>query len=177
MAKTISGHLAITNLMAPVYLRSAKVPGRGVSLRTRKAYLPLFLRLAVYLDQIHQLSTNDTWSYAYRAPRMGSGISDHAGYAIDCWSSTIGANTWPSKMPGLDAAKISEVLKKFRTKDGKYVFGWGISANNPGVNYPITYHGTTNDPMHFFIAPGITVADANEVIARMKILPNGTIGH
>jgi hypothetical protein len=176
MAKTLSGHLAITPVLAPLYLRSAKIPGRTVSLRTRKCYLPLFLRLGVYLDQVSQLHTTNTWSYAYRAPRMGSGISDHAGYAIDCWSNSIGANAWPSRMPVVEAQIISQILKKFRTKDGRYLFGWGVSADSPGVDYPITYHGKTNDPMHFFIAPNITPKDANEIIARLKIQADGTIG-
>jgi hypothetical protein len=178
MAKTISGHTAIKYSLDP-RIRKAWVPGRPIWIRVARPYTPLFLRLMVLLDQVEQLEMRNTWSFNYRAPRMGgsSEVSDHAGYAIDCWSDGIGAHTWPSKMPKDKAAKISEILKTFRTSDGRYIFGWGASKKSAGVDYPITYRLTkSNDPMHFYIAPGITAKDSAAVIREMGIKPNGTIG-
>lgn len=175
MSETISGHKAI-RWSADPRLRSAKVPGRPITLRVARAYAPLFLRLAVLLDQVEPLEQRSTGSFNYRQPRMGQGISDHAGYAIDCWSDGIGAHTWPSRMPKDKAEKISALLKKFKTKDGRLVFGWGACKRGAGVDYPLTYRlVASNDPMHFYIAPGITAKDAAEVIDRMGIKADGTI--
>lgn len=177
-AKTISGHRAITT-SASGLLVARKVPGRPITLRTRRVYAPLFLRLAVLLDQIEPLKTSNTWSFNYRAPRMGSSssVSDHCGYAIDCWSNGIGTHTWPSRMPAAKARAIGRVLETFRTKDGRYVFGWGATKSAPGVDYKgLTYSkSASNDPMHFYIAKGITPADALAVRRAMRIKLDGTI--
>jgi len=175
MAKTISGHSALRSI--DPRLAKRYVPGRPIWLRTHRAYLPLFLRLAVLLDQVEQLKVSNTWSYNYRPPRMGEGVSDHAGYAIDCWSNGIGTHTWPSKMPADKAAKISAILERFKTDDGRHVFGWGACSKGPGVIYTgPTYKLTkSNDPMHFFIAPGISTKDAAAVIKKLKIQSDGTI--
>ena len=134
MSTTISGHAAITSYSSP-RLRKAYVPGRPIWILVRRAYAPLFLRLMVLLDQVEQLTMRNTWSYNYREPRMGSGVSDHAGYAIDCWSDGIGAHTWPSRMPKEKAAQISRILDNFRTVDGRLIFGWGITKVSPGMMY------------------------------------------
>lgn len=176
MASTISGHQAITTSSSPL-LRRAYVPGRPIWILTRRAYTPLFLRLMVLLDQVEPLKMRNTWSFNYRPPRMGSGVSDHAGYAIDCWSDGIGMHTWPSRMPRDKALQISRILDNFRTKDGRYVFGWGISKQSPGMTYggPTYTRTESNDPMHFFIAPGITVRDALSVRRSMRIKRDGRI--
>ena len=176
MPKTISGHEAVTSSGSPL-LRRATVPGRPIWILTRRAYTPLFLRLMVLLDQVEPLKMRNTWSFNYRPPRMGSGVSDHAGYAIDCWSDGIGAHTWPSRMPRDKALEISRLLETFRTKDGRYVFGWGACSQAPGVVYKgRTYSKTaSNDPMHCYIAPGSTVRDALQVRRAMKIKKDGTI--
>ena len=175
MSTTISGHAAITSYSSP-RLRKAYVPGRPIWILVRRAYAPLFLRLMVLLDQVEQLTMRNTWSYNYREPRMGSGVSDHAGYAIDCWSDGIGAHTWPSRMPKEKAAQISRILDNFRTVDGRLIFGWGITKNSPGVDYPIVYQRhESNDPMHFYIANGVTVLDAIRAIRKMRIRKDGTI--
>jgi hypothetical protein len=176
MASTVSGHSAIKYSRSP-YLKRAFVPGRPVWLATRKAYLPLFLRLAVLLDQVQPLKLSNTWSFNYRPPRMGSGVSDHAGYAIDCWSDGIGAHTWPSKMPKSKALLISAILEKFKTEDGRHIFGWGACNDAPGVVYtgPTYNRHESNDPMHFFIAPGISTSDAARVIKTLGIKSDGTV--
>lgn len=175
MAKTISGHNALKGYS--LWLKRAYVPGRPVWLKTHRSFLPLFLRLAVLLDQVEQLKLSNTWSYNYRPPRMGEGVSDHAGYAIDCWSNGIGAHTWPTKMPADKATKISHILEGFKTSDGRHVFGWGTYYKAPGVTYKGDMYRKTrsNDPMHFFIAPGITPADAGRVIKALGIRPDGTV--
>lgn len=176
MARTLSGHPGIRSSADPRLVKRY-VPGRPVWLRVRRAYAPLFLRLAVLLDQVEPLKVTDTWSYAYRPARLSNGLSDHSGgTAIDCWSSRIGANTTiaNNKMPADKAKAISKVLKQFKTADGRCVFGWGVSKQVPGVDYPITYD-RMNDPMHFFIAPGVSPADAAEVIKRLGIQSDGTV--
>lgn len=176
MARTVDGHLAITD-WGSLLLRKANVPGRPIWLRTHRVYLPLFLRLAVLLDQVEPLRQRNTWSYNYRQARMGSGVSAHAGYAIDAWSDGIGSHTWPSRMTGAQAASISHVLEKFVTRDGRYVFLWGACNLAPGVIYRgETYtKPASHDPMHFAIAPGISWRDAQEVIARLGIKKDGTV--
>lgn len=176
MAATVSGHSAIKYSRSP-YLKRAFVPGRPVWLATRKAYLPLFLRLAVLLDQVQPLKLSNTWSFNYRPPRMGSGVSDHAGYAIDCWSDGIGAHTWPSKMPKAKAIAVSAILEKFKTVDGRHIFGWGACNDAPGVVYtgPTYNRHESNDPMHFFIAPGISTTDAAQVIKTLGVKSDGTV--
>lgn len=176
MPRTISGHAAITSYSSP-FLRRAYVPGRPIWILTRKAYTPLFLRLMVLLDGVEQLKMRNTWSFNYRKPRMGSGVSDHAGYAIDCWSDGIGAHTWPSRMPRDKALAISRILDNFRTVDGRYIFGWGVCKESPGVVYggPTYTRHESNDPMHFFIAPGVSVIDALRAIRKMRIRKDGTI--
>lgn len=176
MAKTVSGHTALRSI--DPRLAKRYVPGRPIWFRTHRAYLPLFLRLGVLLDQVEQLKARNTWSFNYRAPRMANaGVSDHAGYAIDCWSDGIGAHTWPTRMPADKAAKISAILEKFKTADGRHVFGWGACNKAPGVIYTGPTYNTTaaNDPMHFFAAPSISPKDAAAVCKAMGIQSDGTV--
>ena len=176
MARTISGHPAIASSASP-FLRRCDVPGRPIWIMVRKAYAPLFLRLMVLLDTVEHLTQRNTWSYNYRKPRMGSGVSDHAGYAIDCWSDGIGAHTWPSRMPKDQALAISRILENFRTADGRHIFGWGACNDAPGVVYtgPTYANHVSNDPMHFYIAKGISTVDAIRAIRKMRIRKDGTI--
>ena len=179
MPNTISGHRAITTSRSPL-LATRHVPGRPVSLTTHRAFLPLFLRLAVLLDiNVAKLSPKDTWSYAYRAPRMGTAtsISDHAGYATDSWSAREGAHTWPSRMSKAQAEAMSAILERFRTVDGRHLFGWGACNKAPGVVYtgPTYNKPESNDPMHVFVAPGITALDALRARRKMRIKADGTV--
>lgn len=176
MPSTLSGHAAITSSSSPL-LRTAYVPGRPIWIKTHRAYTPLFLRLMVLLDQVEPLKQRNTWSYNYRQGRMATGISDHAGYAIDCWSDGIGAHTWPSRMPRDAALQISRILDNFRTHDGRYIFLWGICRESPGVVYggPTYTKHESNDPMHFAIAPGVTAFDAVRARLKMRIRNDGRI--
>jgi hypothetical protein len=128
-------------------------------------------------EEVKPLSKRNTWSYNYREIRMGDAVSDHAGYAIDCWSDDIGAHTFPSKMPATKARKISKILEEYRTKDGRYVFLWGASSIAPGVTYKGLTHKTKagNDPMHFAIARGITTKDLMQVRKAMAVRLDGSI--
>jgi hypothetical protein len=176
MSKTVSGHQAIKSWGSPL-LAARRIPGLKISLRTRKAALPLFLHLAARLnDEVQPLSSRDTWSFNYRPIRMGAAVSDHAGYAIDCWSSTIGRHTWPSKMSAKKARQIGRILEDYRTPDGRYIFLWGASSQAPGVDYKGPTHRTQkgNDPMHFAIARGISVRDLMKTRRAMKLKLNGT---
>jgi len=176
MSKTVSGHDAIKSWSSPL-LAARPIPGTKISLRTRRSCLPLFLHLAARLNkEVRPLSSRDTWSYNNRPIRMGGGVtSDHAGYAIDLWSSTIGAHVWPSRMPEESARKISRILENYKTKDGRYVFLWGAASIAPGVTYKGPTHRTQkgNDPMHFAIAKGITNKDLMQVRKSMGIRLDG----
>ena len=177
MTRTLSGHSAIVYSLSP-FLKKGWIPGRLVWVKTHRVYLPLFLRMAVLLDiKVKPHKQRNTWSYYYRQARMSSGTSDHAGYACDFWSDDIGAHTWPSRMSAIEAANMSAVLEKFKTASGKHIFGWGACNLAPGVVYtgPTYDHPESHDPMHVFIAPGVTWADAREVIKRMGIQPDGKI--
>jgi len=133
----------------------------------------------VLLDQVIKLTMRNTWSYYYRAPRMGStsSVSDHAGYAVDCWSDKAGAHTWPSRMSKEAALQISAILETFRTPDGRHIFGWGACRLAPGVVYtgPTYSKRESHDPMHFYRAPGITNADVRACIKAKRIRTNGTV--
>lgn len=177
MAKTVSGHEAIKSVSSPL-LSARLIPGTNITLRTRRTCLPVFLHLASRLDkEVEALSKRNTWSYNFRPIRMGEAISDHAGYAIDCWSDGIGAHRWPSKMPAAKAKKIGRILESYRTSAGEYIFGWGASSKAPGVDYKgETYHTEAgNDPMHFFIARGVSMAEVERVRKSMGIRLDGTV--
>lgn len=174
---TVSGHEAIKSWSSPL-LSARTIPGTKISLRTRRSCLPLFLNLAARLnEEVKPLSKRNTWSYNYRAIRMGAAVSDHAGYAIDCWSDDIGAHTFPSKMPAVKARKISKILEEYRTEDGRYVFLWGASSLAPGVIYNGLTHKTKagNDPMHFAIARGISTRDLMRVRKAMGVRLDGSV--
>ena len=177
MSNTVSGHPAIKSWGSPL-LAARRIPGTKISLRTRRSALPLFLHLAARLNtEARPLNPRDTWSFNYRPIRMGqSAVSDHAGYAIDCWSSSVGAHTWPSRMPARLARKIGRILEDYRTPDGRYIFLWGASSQAPGVDYKGPTHRTQkgNDPMHFAIAPGITNADLMRTRKAMGLRLDGT---
>jgi len=176
MSKTVSGHDAIKSWGSPL-LRAARIPGTSISLRTRRSALPLFLHLAARLNtEARPLNPRDTWSFNYRPIRTGSAVSDHAGYAIDCWSSSVGAMTWPSKMPARLAKKIGRILEDYKTPDGRYVFLWGAASIAPGVDYKGPTHRTQrgNDPMHFAIARGITNQDLMRTRKAMRLRLDGT---
>lgn len=183
MTVTISGHNAITTWGDP-RLRQANVPGpaaNGVWLRTHHAALPLFLNVAKRLSvRVQPLNRGNCWSYSFRPAAMGGGaVSDHAGWAIDLWSGDvsgdggrgIGAHTWPSRMPEDLARVMGRELDRYRTADGRFVFGWGASRLAPGVvrEGPCYRTSAGHDPMHVYIAPGITVADLRAVRRAMRI--------
>jgi hypothetical protein len=135
------------------------------------------LRASVLMDQVCQIRVADSGSYAYRYPRgrTSGPMSDHAGWAFEHWTLRIGRTGFPTHMSEAQASAISEILRRFRTADGRVVFGWGASDQSPGVDYPLTY-SRLSDPMHVFTAPLITVADLRAVRARMGINADGTVG-
>lgn len=160
MPQTVSGHPAIRFQGSP-QLRRAYVPGRPVWIRVHRAYAPLFLRLCVLLDQVEQLKPTDTWSYAYRKARMANHTSDHAGYAVDVWSSRQGQ---VGKRPSAELRdQVDRILDKFTTANGRRIFGWGGAYAN------------TPDAMHFYVNPTITPKDAKDVQDRLGIRADGTV--
>jgi hypothetical protein len=176
VSKTVSGHDAI-KLWGDPRLAARRIPGTRISIRTRRSCLPLFLHLAARLNrEVRPLSPKDTWSYVYRPIRLGAAVSDHAGYGIDCWASTIGAMTWPSRMPADLARKIGRILEDYKTPDGRYIFMWGAASIAPGVNYKGPTHRTQrgNDPMHFVIARGIDTKDLMRTRRAMRLKLDGT---
>lgn len=170
MTLTISGHPAATSY-EDRHLRTGVVPGtNGIKLTTWAAALPLFLHCAKRLNRkVKPLSARNTWSIGIRQARMASGESDHAGWAIDLWSDDIGAHTWPPRMSAAQAKVVLRIVSSYRTKDGRRIFGWGAHASLGG-DYQ---HTASNDPMHIYVRPGITVADLRECRKRMGIRTNG----
>lgn len=171
MARTVSGHPAARSYGDP-RLRTRTVPGTTIRLTTMRPALPLYLHLAKRLNRkVRPLSVKDTWSIAMKPPAAGpqDAHSDHEGWACDFWASTIGAHTWPSRMPD-DLAKIMlRIVSSYRTADGRRIFGWGAHESQGG-----DYTKTVNsDPMHVFVRPGITAADLRECRRRMGIRLNG----
>jgi hypothetical protein len=176
MSKTVSGHDAIKSWGDP-RLAARPIPGTKINLRTRRSALPIFLHLFARLNrEVRPLNPKDTWSFNYRPIRLGQAVSDHAGYACDAWSSSVGAMTWPSKMPAKLAKQIGRVLEDYKTPDGRYVFLWGAARIAPGVDYKGPTHRTErgNDPMHFAIAPGITNRDLMRTRKAMRLRLDGT---
>lgn len=177
MTKTVSGHDAVKSWASPL-LAARKVPGTRITLRTRRSCLPLFLHLFARLNrEVRALSPKDTWSFNYRPIRLGSAVSDHAGYACDAWSSSVGAMTWPSRMPEAMARKIGRILEDYKTPDGRFVFLWGAARIAPGVDYAGPTHRTArgNDPMHFAVAPGVSTQDLMATRRMMGLKLNGTV--
>lgn len=175
VSETVSGHEAIKSWGSPL-LRAARIPGTKISLRARRSALPIFLHLFDRLNQeVKPLSVKDTWSYNYRAIRLGAAVSDHAGYACDAWSSSIGAHTWPSRMSAADARKVGRILEEYKTPDGRFIFLWGAASIAPGVDYKGPTHNTArgNDPMHFAIARGITSQDLMRTRKSMRLKLDG----
>ncbi len=172
MPRSVSGH----EVLAPgdPRLRTGTIPGTKRRLTLHKDALPVFLHCFASLSaEVRPLSW-DTWSYAYRIARAASAWSDHAaGMAGDAWSGSIGSQASPTTMTAEQARRMGRVLARYRTADGRYAFGWGTRASNPGVSYPYTYQ-RLSDPMHVFVRPGVTPADLREAARRMGIRADGT---
>ena len=146
------------------------------------AALPLMLRVAVLVDiKVAQLKPTNTGSYAYRRPRVAgaAGMSDHCGWAADFgypphqW----GDRCWPSHMTPQQAAAMSAILERFRTPDGRHVFGWGAIPQSPGMVYTGPHYSQTrySDPQHVFVAPGISVTDLKATANAMGIQTDGMV--
>lgn len=165
--KSLSGHPVIRYSISPA-LRTIKVPGRPVQVKVRRDYAPLFARLLVLLDaKVEPIQQRNTWGYNYRPARLGNGWSDHAaGAAIDVWSDGIGAVN-SKKITKAEEVAIRGILERFKTRDGRRVFGWGGSAEDGYVR--------TKDYMHFFIRPGISLADVAEVTKSLGLRKDGTV--
>jgi hypothetical protein len=136
----------------------------------RREVLPLFLALAKdYHDTIEPIDQGelDDWSYSYRDARYSKSWSDHAsGTAIDLNASKegwLGMNnySWWANPSRHRAAKA--------IKDRYEVVMWGGSKDFGG-DY---YNGSTVDWMHWAIKPGVTVAQVQDVIRKLRIDQNG----
>ena len=170
MGTTISGHPA-ANDYDDARLATGVVPGTdGIKLTVFRGCLPLFLHCAARLSaEVAPLRKHDTWSIGIRDARMASGISDHAGWAIDCWADGIGAHTWPPKMSAEQARKMLAIVSSYKTAGGRRIFGWGAHDSLGG-----DYHKqASNDPMHVYVRSGITEADVADAAKRLGIGPDG----
>lgn len=169
---TVSGYPSLRPFSSR--LKRGRVPyiKQRVTLTCDKEILPLFLHLTATLDKhVSPILSRNTWSYADRKARMANADSDHrGGQAIDVWSDTLGAQTrvGRERMPAAKAAVVLRILKNYRTKDGRRIFGWGASTRIGGD------YRNVNDAMHIYRRPGISDADVRWCIAHLKIKPNGT---
>lgn len=173
MGSTVSGHPG--RPAGSLHLRTGTVPDTGIRITTDRAALPLFLAVLRRLHRHVKPLGKDTWSFCWRPIRTGHALSDHAGWAVDVWASGVGANTMtaPSHMPADVARGVSRILEDFRTPDGRRVFGWGQRRGEPGVTYSGPMYSRLADPMHIFVAPGISGDDLRATRRRMGIGRDG----
>ena len=159
--RTISGHDAIVTSSSSLLDR---VTVNGWTLIAHQAYAQVFARLAAdWAATVHPLRLDplECWSYAYRPPRMGSGVSDHAGYAIDLNSAHEGAQGVYGGMRTMSRSQLEAC--QLLTKRYGSVLHWGGSVEWGGQ-----YHQPANwDPMHWYVRPGATAADARDLLDRL----------
>lgn len=160
-------------------LASGVVPGTTRRVTTVKAALPLFL---AYLADWHREVMPIDGSTAYRGPdgwlyresRTGGGLSNHAsGTAVDVRYDVLKADH-QRHMTAAQTAAVHRLLDRYVSATGRRVFGWG-------GDWTV---GTYCDEMHTELAQSwatgaqgrtSTPADVAEVIARLRIRPDGTI--
>lgn len=161
------------------HLATGTVPGTTRKVTTEKAALPLFLAyLADWHHQVMPIDGSLTYrgpdGWLYRDARTGAGLSNHAsGTAVDVRYDVLKADHQRHMTPAQTAA-VHRLLDRYVSATGRRVFGWG-------GDWTV---GTYCDEMHTELAqswsPGTqgraTVpSDVAEVIARLRIRPDGTI--
>lgn len=171
MTKTISGHDAITS-PSDTRLRRITVPGTSLVLVVHRSYAPVF---AAHANDWHhrvetlQLDPLACWSYAYRPPNMGSGVSDHSGYAVDLNSLGAGKQGCFGGMLTMTRAQ-KEACRDLSREYGDVLFWggakeWGGQYGNSGCR--------AWDPMHWYVRPGCTPAVARSLMERLGINEDG----
>lgn len=166
MSRTISGHEAVTTSTSPLLVRVA-VPGADWTILAHKDYAPILASVAAaWHREVAPLRLDplECWSYAYRPPRLGSGVSDHAGYAIDVNSAHEGAQGCAGGMVTMSSAQL-RACKAIADRYRPVVY-WGG---------PVAYGGqygshgcATVDPMHWYIRPGATPQAARDLLAELE---------
>lgn len=161
MPITISGHNAIVSSSSSALDR---VTVCGWTLIAHKDYAQVFARLAAdWAATVAPLRLDpmECWSYAYRPARMGHGVSDHAGYAIDLNSAHEGAQGPYGGMRTM----TEDQLRACRALMQRYgsVLHWGGSTQWGGQYQ----HAANWDPMHWYVKPGATAAAARDLLDRL----------
>lgn len=160
-------------------LATAVVPGTTRTVTLARNVLPLFL---AYLHDWHltvmPLDGSPTYlgpdGWVYRVSRTGAGLSCHAsGTAVDVRYDVLKADH-QRHMTATQIAAVHRLLDKYSDATGRRVFGWG-------GDWTV---GTYCDEMHTELAQSwavgaqgrATVAvDVAQVIARLRIRPDGTV--
>ena len=174
---SLNGWVGIPLANSPL-LATGVVPGTKKSVTTEKHCLPLFL---AYLHDWHThvmpidvpgALGPDGWEF--RQARTGAGLSNHgSGTAVDVRYDVLKADHKRHMTPA-QIINVHTLLDKYTTTSGKRVFGWG-------GDWKV---GVYCDEMHTEIiqswSPGSqghngTLADVQNVIAKLHIQPNGTV--
>lgn len=146
-------------------LRLFQIPGvAGRRMRLRRDVGPYLIAFAGrYHQKIAPLNkgTFDDWSWApVRKGRASSSVSDHcAGVAVDLNATKEGAQNPANKITfwrrPVTATRLRILRRRFRLLE------WGGDYKN------------FYDPMHWTFKYGVSVADIQREMKRIKIKPNG----
>lgn len=169
MVTTVSHHQAITSASSPL-LRHIKVPGVDLTLTVHRDYAPVFAALARdYHDTVAHLRIHplECWSYAYRQANMASGVSDHAGWAIDLNSAHEGAQgSWGGMRTMSLAQKVA--CRELARAYGSVLYWGGSTAWGGQYRYASNW-----DPMHWYVRPYCTPAAAKALMIKLGIDKDG----
>jgi len=161
----------------PARLATGTVPGTKKKVTLQADVLPLFLAfMSEWHKTVHSIDYPGVYGpdgYELRQARAASGISNHgSGTAVDLsydWLTSAHVN--PMSQAQINA--VHKLLDKYVDSNGRRIFGWGGDWSK---NYL--------DPMHVEIAQSwaqgahgrkTTMQDVKNVIARLKIQPDGTV--
>jgi hypothetical protein len=162
----------------PARLATGTVPGTKKKVTLQADVLPLFLAL---LSDIHKTvvpidvpSALGPDGFEYRDARTGAGLSNHAsGTAVDVRYDLMKADR-KKHLNDAQTAACHKLLDKYVDSNGRRIFGWGGDWKL----------GVYMDEMHWEIIQSwssgaygrkTTVQDVKNVIARLKIQPDGTV--
>jgi D-alanyl-D-alanine carboxypeptidase/Putative peptidoglycan binding domain len=162
----------------PARLATGTVPGTKKKVTLQADVLPLFLALladihktVVAIDVPGALGPD---GYELRDARASSGISNHgSGTAVDVRYDLMKADR-KKHLTDAQTAACHKLLDKYVDANGRRIFGWGGDWKL----------GTYMDEMHWEIAQSwavgahgrkTTMQDVKNVIARLKIQPDGTV--
>ena len=150
------------------------VPGTKKKVCLHKDVLPVFLAMLSDINKnIIPLDPGPLDGWEYRAARTGAGLSNHASATACDFRYDFLKATHKIYLTPAQHNAMHKLMDKYVTSSGKRVFGWGGDWSK------------MPDEMHLegiqSWSPGakgsnVTIADFQNVIKRLGIKPNGTVG-